>query len=262
MQRGRPAMMMDLQSVALLVGAGFLGGAINAIAGGATFFTFPAMMAAGLGAVAANASNTVALAPASFAAFLAMRRHLPGARHLLLSFLILGLMGGAVGAWLVLWLGDARFRACVPWLLLIATVMFAAGPRLVLMMKRANLHHERRSVRIGGHVFQALIGIYGGFFGAGMGMVTLAGLTLLGVTDMRSMNALKNLFTSLCNGVAIIVFVVAGAVSWPHALVMMAGGLIGGFAGGKLANWLPPARARIIVTVVGTVLTIAYFVAE
>ena len=251
--------MIDLQSVALLVGAGFLGGTINAIAGGATFFTFPAMMAAGLGPVSANASNTMALAPASFAAFLAMRRHLTGARHLLVSFLILGLIGGAAGAGLVLWLGDARFRACVPWLLLIATVMFAAGPRLVLMMKRADLHHERRSVRIAGHVFQALIGIYGGFFGAGMGMVTLAGLTLLGVTDIRSMNALKNLFTSLCNGVAIVVFVVAGAVSWPHSFVMMAGGLIGGFAGGKLANRLPADRARMIVTAVGTVLTVAYF---
>ncbi|MBK8210721.1 MAG: sulfite exporter TauE/SafE family protein [Rhodospirillales bacterium] len=251
--------MIDLQSTALLVGAGFLGGAINAIAGGATFFTFPAMMAAGLGAVAANASNTVALAPSSFVAFLAMRRHLSGARHLLVSFLIVGVLGGALGAWLVLWLGDARFRACVPWLLLVATVLFAAGPWLVRMMKAADIHHERRSVRLFGHVFQAFIGIYGGFFGAGMGMVTLAGLTLLGLTDIRSMNALKNLFTSLTNGIAIVVFISAGAVSWPHALVMMAGGVVGGFAGGKLGNVLPADRARLIVTVVGTVLTVAYF---
>lgn len=251
--------MIDLQSTALLVGAGFLGGAINAIAGGATFFTFPAMMAAGLGGVAANASNTVALAPSSFVAFLAMRRHLSGARHLLVSFLIVGVLGGALGAWLVLWLGDARFRACVPWLLLVATVLFAAGPWLVRMMKAADIHHERRSVRLFGHVFQAFIGIYGGFFGAGMGMVTLAGLTLLGLTDIRSMNALKNLFTSLTNGIAIVVFITAGAVSWPHALVMMAGGLVGGFAGGKLGNVLPADRARLIVTVVGTVLTAAYF---
>lgn len=252
--------MIDLQSVALLVGAGFLGGAINAIAGGATFFTFPAMMAAGLGAVSANASNTVALAPSSFVAFLAMRRYLAGSRHLMVSFLILGVLGGAFGAWLVLWLGDERFRACVPWLLLIATVLFAAGPWLVRMMKAADLHHERPGVRIFGHVFQAFIGIYGGFFGAGMGMVTLAGLTLLGLTDIRSMNALKNLFTSLCNAIAVIVFIIAGAVSWPHALVMMVGGVVGGFAGGKLGNVLPAARARLIVTTVGTVLTIAYFV--
>lgn len=252
--------MLDPLDIALLVGAGFLGGAINAIAGGATFFTFPAMMAAGLPAVMANASNTVALAPSSLAAFIAMRRHLPGARHLLLSFLVLGFFGGAFGAGLVLWLGDARFRACVPWLLLIATVLFALGPRLVLWMKRADLHHERRGVRIAGHVFQAFIGVYGGFFGAGMGMITLAGLTLLGLTDIRAMNALKNLFTALCNGVAIVVFLAAGAVSWPHALVMMTGGLAGGFAGGKLGNVLPAARARLIVTAVGTVLTAAYFV--
>lgn len=252
--------MVDLQGAALLVGAGFLGGAINAIAGGATFFTFPAMMAAGLGAVSANASNTVALAPSSLVAFLTMRAHLAGSRHLLVSFLILGVIGGALGAWLVLWLGDARFRACVPWLLLVATVLFAIGPWLVSMMRKADLHHERPSVRLFGHVFQAFIGIYGGFFGAGMGMVTLAGLTLLGLTDIRSMNALKNLFTSLTNGIAIVVFIIAGAVSWPHALVMMGGGLIGGFAGGKLGNVLPAQYARLIVTIVGTVLTVAYFV--
>ena len=252
--------MIDLQGAALLVGAGFLGGAINAIAGGATFFTFPAMMAAGLGAVSANASNTVALAPSSLVAFLTMRAHLAGSRHLLVSFLILGVIGGALGAWLVLWLGDARFRACVPWLLLVATVLFAIGPWLVSMMRKADLHHERPSVRLFGHVFQAFIGIYGGFFGAGMGMVTLAGLTLLGLTDIRSMNALKNLFTSLTNGIAIVVFIIAGAVSWPHALVMMGGGLIGGFAGGKLGNVLPAQYARLIVTIVGTVLTVAYFI--
>jgi uncharacterized protein len=252
--------MIDLQSVALLVGAGFLGGAINAIAGGATFFTFPAMMATGLGPVAANASNTVALAPSSFVAFLAMRRHIGGARHLLVSFLIVGVLGGAFGAWLVLWLGDARFRACIPWLLLVATLLFAVGPWLVRLMKKADIHHERRSVRLAGHVFQGLIGIYGGFFGAGMGMVTLAGLTLLGLTDIRAMNALKNLFTALTNAVAIVVFVAAGAVSWPHALVMMAGGVAGGFAGGKLAVFLPADRVRLIVIVAGTVLTVAYFV--
>lgn len=250
---------MDLQHVALLVGAGILGGGINAIAGGATFFTFPALMATGLGAVAANASNTVALGPSSFAAFLAMRRHLAAARHLLVSFLLLGVFGGALGAWLVLWLGDARFRACVPWLLLVATVMFALGPWLVRMMKRVNLHHERPAVRAAGLVLQAAIGIYGGFFGAGMGMVTLAGLNLLGLDDIRVMNALKNLFTSLCNGVAIIVFIIAGVVSWPHALVMMAGGLVGGYLGGHVGNRLPAAVARTIVTAVGTVLTIAYF---
>lgn len=250
---------MDLQTIALLVGAGFLGGTINAIAGGATFFTFPAMLMAGLGAVSANASNTVALAPSSFAAFLAMRRHLTAARHLLVSFLTLGVIGGALGAWLVLWLGDARFRACVPWLLLVATVLFAAGPWLVRKMHQANLHHERLGVRIAVHIFQALIGVYGGFFGAGMGMVSLAGLTLLGLTDLRSMNALKNLFTTLCNGIAIVVFVLAGVVSWPHALVMMTGGLVGGFVGGKIGNVLPGHWARAFVTTVGTVLTVAYF---
>ena len=161
------------------------------------------------------------------------------------------LIRGAVGAWLVL--GDACFGACVPWLLLIATVLFAAGPRLVRAMKAADIHHERRPVRLAGLALQSLIGIYGGFFGAGMGMITLAGLNLLGLTDIRSMNALKNLFTSLCNGIAIVVFVVASAVSWRHAFVMMAGGLIGGFAGGKLGNWLPADRARMIVTAVGTV---------
>jgi uncharacterized protein len=252
--------MIDLASAALLVGAGFLGGAINAIAGGATFFTFPALMAAGLPPVMANASNTVALAPSSFAAFLAMRRHLPRTGRVLVPFLTIGLAGGALGAWLVLWLGDARFRALVPWLLLVATLLFALGPSIVRLTNRLRDGPGRHGVNVLGYLVQALTGLYGGFFGAGMGMVMLACLSLLGFQDLRAMNALKNLFTSLCNGVAIIVFVAAGAVSWPHSLVMMAGGLIGGFAGGKLGNRLPSALARTIVVAVGTMLTIAYFV--
>lgn len=102
-------------------------------------------------------------APSSFVAFIAMRRYLAGSRHLLIPFLILGVVGG-VGAWLVLWLGDERFRACVPWLLLIATVLFAAGPWIVRAMKAAKLEHEHLGVRIFGHVFQALIGIYSVLF--------------------------------------------------------------------------------------------------
>jgi hypothetical protein len=251
---------MDGIDIALLLGAGFCGGGINAIAGGATFFTFPAMMAAGLPAVAANASNTVALAPASFTAFVAMRAHLPNTRAVLLPFLTLGLAGGAFGAWLVLWLGDARFRAAVPWLLLFATVMFAAGPHLVKAMNAAKSGHHRLAMRAFGLVLQALVGIYGGFFGAGMGMVMLACLNLLGFEDIRAMNALKNLFTSICNGVAIVVFVIAGAVSWPHALVMMAAAIAGGYAGGKLGNRLPQTAARRLIIVIGACLTAAYFV--
>ena len=252
--------MLDLTGIALLLGAGFLGGLINAIAGGATFFTFPAMMAAGLSPVMANASNTVALAPSSLTAFVAMRRYLPRSRHLLASFLALGLVGGALGAWLVLWLGDERFRVAVPYLLLAATALFAAGPWLVRTLKSASSRGRERVMKLISFFVQALTGIYGGFFGAGMGMVMLASLTLQGLDDVREMNALKNLFVSLCNGVAIIVFLSADAVSWPHALVMMIAGIAGGFTGGKIGTRLPPAYARRIVIAIGTILTIAYFV--
>lgn len=252
--------MIDATGILILLAAGFLGGSINAIAGGATFFTFPAMMAAGLAPVAANASNTVALAPASFTAFLAMRQHLPATKSVLIPFLTLGLTGGALGAMLVLWIGDARFRALVPWLLLIATVLFAAGPYLVKLTARLRDGSGRHGVNAFGYVVQAVTGIYGGFFGAGMGMVMLACLSLLGFEDLRAMNALKNLFTSLTNGVAIIVFVLAGAVSWPHALIMMAAAVFGGFVGGRVSTKLPTRWARMVIIAVGTVLTIAYFV--
>jgi uncharacterized membrane protein YfcA len=252
--------MLDLTGIALLLGAGFLGGAINAIAGGATFFTFPAMMTAGLSPVMANASNTVALAPSSFTAFVAMRRYLPRRAHLLASFLALGLVGGALGAWLVLWLGDERFRAAVPYLLLAATALFAAGPWLVRTLNAASSRGRVGAMKLISYFVQAVTGIYGGFFGAGMGMVTLASLTLQGFHDVREMNALKNLFVSLCNGVAIIVFLSADAVSWPHALVMMIAGIAGGFTGGKIGTRLPPAHARRVVIAIGTILTIVYFI--
>lgn len=254
--------MPDPVAILLLVAAGFMGGLINAIAGGATFFTFPAMMAAGLSPVAANASNTVSLAPASFTAFLAMRRYIPDMRAVLPPFITLGLLGGAFGAWLVLWLGDARFRAAVPWLLLIATVMFAAGPHLVRVANAAKNRggNSTLALRAFAYLMQAFVGIYGGFFGAGMGMITLASLSLFGFADLRAMNALKNLFVSLCNGVAIIVFVAANAVSWPHALIMMAGAVAGGYAGGRIGNRLPQKIGRAIIITVGTILTTVYFI--
>jgi hypothetical protein len=247
--------LLDLAGIALLLVAGFLGGATNAIAGGATFFTFPAMMAAGLSPVMANASNTVALAPSSLTAFLTMRRFLPRDVRFLVPFLTLGLAGGALGAWLVLLLGDERFRSTIPWLLLTASTLFAAGPWLVRRLKG-----ERTGGGAIGFLIQGLTGIYGGFFGAGMGIVMLAALTLQGMADIREMNALKNLFTALCNGVAIVVFLGADAVSWPHALVMMAAGVSGGFVGGRLGARLPAGSVRLAVIVIGALLTVAYFV--
>ena len=246
----------------LLVVAGFAGGTVNAVAGGATFFTFPAMLAVGVPPVAANASNTTALVPASLVAAWAQRRELvdAGPRRLpLLAVLSLG--GGIAGAVLLLLTSDRAFMALVPWLLLAATLVFALSPHLLALIRRlrpgrgGGLHLDAWAVLV---LIPCLI--YGGYFGAGLGIMLLAGLALSGLEELRVANALKNGMSALVNGVAVAVFVSQGIVVWPAALTMMLGAALGGFAGARIARRLPQRVFRGIVIGVGSLLTLWYFV--
>jgi uncharacterized membrane protein YfcA len=242
--------------------AGFAGGTVNAIAGGATFFTFPAMLAAGIPPVAANASNTVALAPASLVAAWAQRGELAdaGPRRLpMLAALSLG--GGVAGAVLLLLTSDRSFMALVPWLLLAATLLFALSPHLLAVIRRARPGHGG-GLRLNAWTVLVLVPclIYGGYFGAGLGIMLLAGLAVAGLEELRVANALKNGMSALVNGIAVAVFVSQGIVVWPAALTMMAGAALGGFAGARIARRLPQKLFRAIVITVGGLLTIWYFV--
>ena len=250
---------MTLIDAAILVVAGFAGGAVNAIAGGATFFTFPAMLLTGIAPVAANASNTVALVPASIAAAWSLRRELASVRRHLLRLASIGAVGGVVGAILLLTTSDRTFMTLVPFLLLLATILFAASPRL-LAMSRAH-RPERSGFKLGPATLAVLVfcAVYGGYFGAGIGIIMLAGLSLAGLDDVRAANALKNALAAVINGVSVIIFVSQGAVVWPASLTMLCGALAGGVVGARLSQRLPVRVFRALVITVGALLTVWYF---
>ena len=217
------------------------------------------MLLTGIPPVAANASNTVALVPASIAAAWSLRRELAAVRRHLLPLGLIGAVGGVLGAVLLLTTSNRIFMTLVPFLLLLATALFAASPRL-LALSRAR-RPERAGFRLAPGTFAVLAfcAVYGGYFGAGVGIIMLAGLSLAGLDDVRVANALKNALAATINGVSVVVFVSQNAVVWPASLTMLAGALAGGFAGARLSQHLPVRAFRALVITVGSFLTIWYF---
>jgi uncharacterized membrane protein YfcA len=248
-------------SLLLLVAAGFGAGAMNAIAGGGSFVSFPALVAAGLPGVAANASSTVALVPGTLASAFA---YTTGAHRMGIigiggiSFRLLlaaSVAGGLTGAVLLLVTPPATFDAVIPWLLLMATIVFAGGRRIGEAL--------RRRVRLGrGSLLgvQFVLGVYGGYFGGAVGLMMMAAWTLLDTADLKAMNPVRTLLTSAMNAAAVACFVIAGQVWWPQALAVLAGALAGGYAGARVGQRLPPGVVRLFVTLVTVCMTIAFFV--
>ena len=249
---------------ALLVGAGaFAAGAMNAMAGGGTFFSFPAMLAAGVPPVMANASNTVALWPASIASGWAYRHEAMRHGRWAALLAVVSVIGGLIGGLLLLAVSNETFSRLVPWLLLVATTLFAFAPQVSKligwMKRRMKIASSDRPGSKGGALFQLAVAIYGGFFGAGMGILTLAALSIQGFEDVQEINALKNMTSAMNYTVAALTFVIAGAISWPHTLVALVTAAIGGYVGAALARKLPNLWLKRLVIVVGAVLTVLYF---
>jgi uncharacterized membrane protein YfcA len=256
---------MTPADIALMGAGGFAAGAVNAVAGGGTFFSFPALLAAGLPPVVANASNSVALWPGSLAGAWAYRQELAAYKRYLLPMGAASLLGGIVGGLLLLAAGDARFSALIPWLLAFATALFAFSPQLSAVLKR---HRPARPARSDGDygsgtpagwLVQLLVSIYGGFFGAGMGILTMASLAMGGHEDVQHINALKNLLSAINYSVTALTFSVAGAVSWPQTLVMLLAASAGGYGGARVARRIRGPWLRRMVIAVGSALTLYYF---
>ncbi len=251
---------MSVFDVALLVAAGLLGGAGNALAGGGTFFTFPAMLEVGLPPVTANASNAVALYPGRFPSVWAGRHELAQMRSRLLRACVVAALGSLAGAWLLLATKERVFTNLIPWLMLFATLLFAFGAQLVAATQR--LAPKRGALRAGfafALVFETIIAIYGGYFGAGAAFMVMAGHAMTGINDVRKNVALKNLVITVMTTISVAVFVAAGAVAWRDTLAMMAGALPGGYWGARLAQRLDPAKLRWFIIAFGVALTAYYF---
>jgi uncharacterized protein len=245
-----------MTTLLLLAAAGLLAGAMNAIAGGGSFVTFPAMVLAGLPPVIANASSTVALFPGTMASSFAYRNDFAGAAPISLAILIpVSLAGGLAGAILLLATPAHMFDVVIPWLLLLATLTFAFGPRAGLML--------RKVVRIGPRalpVVQFVVSIYGGYFGGAVGLMMMASWSLLHARDdFKAMAPARVLLTSAANGAAVLWFIAAGAVRWPESLAMLGASVIGGYLGARLTRVLPPELVRRFVIVLTAIITFAFF---
>jgi uncharacterized membrane protein YfcA len=220
---------------------------VNAIAGGGTLITFPALLAAGVPPVAANATNTVALFPGQLASSFAYRKHLADERHRAIVLAVPSILGGIIGALLLLWLPAKSFELVVPWLILFACVVLALQGQLKHLAAAKRTASSPHAMWI----VQLFIAIYGGYFGAGIGILMLAAMGILIPSSLQHANALKVLFALLTNGVAAVIFVWHGAVHAPEAVLMALASIAGGFAGARLAQRLPPAGMRGFAIAVG-----------
>jgi uncharacterized membrane protein YfcA len=242
----------------LLIPAAFAAGVVNALAGGGAFLTFPALLAAGFPAIDANVSSTVALFPGQFVSGWASRdvlRTLPGQwRKDLHGLALISLVGGSVGALLLLATPSSAFGRLVPWLLLFATAVFALGGRLT--NRGGPLRLGSPSIKI----LQFAISIYGGYFGGGIGILVLAALAHCGLRDIRIMNGMKVILAALMSTAAAAIFALSSHVHWLETLVMMASAMAGGFAGARLGLVIPQTFIRLFVVAVGCVLTVYFFI--
>ncbi len=246
---------MTVNALVLLAGAGFVAGIMNAVAGGGSFVTFPALVAAGLPSVGANASSTVALFPGQVTTAYAYRKQLHHFDALSMRTLIpLSLAGGVTGAVLLLLTPQSMFDRVIPWLLLAGTIAFASGPRLGPALRRI-LRVGQRSLL----VLQFALAVYGGYFGGAVGLLMMAVWSVFGVSDVRAMSAARILLVTMMNSVAVVTFAAAGKVFWVPAATMGFASVTGGYLGAHIGRKMNPARLRVLISCFNVAITAAFF---
>jgi len=249
----------SLVQYGLVGAAGMAAGMVNAIAGGGTLISFPAMTAIGMPAVGANVTNTVALWPGMVGGILAQRRDFDGQRSRLALTVPIGALGGVAGGMLLLYTGEHVFRVIVPYLILIAATLLATQDRLKAWLVK-HPHHERRTSPLALGVPVAGGAVYGGYFGAGLGVILLAVLGLVLDDTLTRLNALKQAIALAANLAAALFFLFSGQVDWPIALVVAAGAIAGGSIGGRFAGRISPKTLRAIVVTLSVIVAGVYLV--
>ncbi len=256
--------------------AALLAGALNSVAGGGSFISFPALLVSGIAPIAANATNTCALWPGTIASTVAYRKvFTPEARKMLPPLLGLGIVGGVLGAIVLLHTPQDTFTKLIPWLLLLATLVFLFSGRITAWLRarvQSGAVHaqslgsavaEKRTpplLMAGGLLVELLLATYIGYFGAGAGILVLALLALLGMENIHTMNGVKTLLVSLVNGVALLTFIVGHRVVWPEAAVMIVGAAAGGYFGARVALKMNPLYIRRVVIIIGFGMSAYFFV--
>ncbi len=252
--------MLDPLSAAVSFAASFAAGAINSVAGGGTLVSFPALVWLGVPSVVANATNTIAMWPGSISSFWGYRRDVAQTPARMLLLIIPSLIGGILGAILLRLTPPGLFDRLVPFLILFATLLFLAQEPLQRRFKSTTSSaHNTATWLYAALAFQFLIALYGGYFGAGIGILMLAALGIMGLTDIHQMNGLKNIFATCINGVAAIYFVFGGLVDWPFAAIMTLGTVSGGYLGAGAAKKIGRPAVRRIVVAIGLIMTATLF---
>ncbi|SHE77015.1 sulfite exporter TauE/SafE family protein [Pedobacter caeni] len=245
-----------MSSLILIFFAGLVAGAMNAAAGGGSFITFPAMLYAGVPAVSANASSTVALFPGSLVSAWEYKEFIKPFPNVSMRLMILlTFAGGCLGALLLLNTSSASFSMLVPWLLLTGALAFAFGKQLGNQL--------RKKIHIGSGIVlsgQFLLGIYGGYFGGAVGIMMMAVWSLFGLSDIKVINANKTLFVSIANAIAVTLFIIAGKVAWPETSVMLVATILGGYFGAKYTKKMDPVKLRRGIVIFNFLITAVFFI--
>lgn len=255
--------MSPVEIVGLLL-AGAVAGAINAVAGGGTLVTFPTLLAFGTPPIVANATSTLALVLGTAGSVFGYRRHLEAVKSLLWRFLPVSVAGGWLGSWLLTHTSDRTFSKLVPFLILFATILFLAQGafrRFAGLNNRGATGDHRHAVA-GAVAFQFGVAVYGGYFGAGIGILMLASLGFIGLANIHEMNTVKTVLGSLINLVAAGWFILAGLIHWPKAGVMTLGAVLGYFIGAHYAQQISQTRVRQIITAIGFIISAVTFYKE
>ncbi|MDO6461047.1 sulfite exporter TauE/SafE family protein [Granulosicoccaceae sp. 1_MG-2023] len=239
----------------ILIVAGFAAGVLNAIAGGGSFLTLPALVFTGVAPVVANATSAMAVFPGYASSALGFRdelQQLPAAQ--LRQYVVLTLLGGAAGAGLLLITSNAAFMKLIPWLLLLATLLFAFGGRIQSALRERGAAHQIPSTPL-----LLLVSVYGGYFNGGLGILLLAAFNSLGMRDLHLMNGLKNILSFVLAAISVLIFVLAGLIAWPQAIVMMLAASAGGYAGAVWSKRLPAAGVKAFITFTGLLMTLVFY---
>lgn len=254
---------MAIQEILSLLAAAFVAGVINAVAGGGTMVTFPVLMLFGTPAIVANATSTLALVVGTAGSIFGFRQHIAEIKPWLGRLIPVSLIGGGIGSWLLIHTSDNVFARIVPFLLLFATLLFLAQGLFKKFASQRIATEQApiisRKFLIIAVIVQFGVGIYGGYFGAGNGILMLASLGFLGLTNIHQMNALKNVLGLLINVVAAIIFICGGLINWPQAGIMTIGALGGYFFGSSYSQKIPQIYVRRFISGIGITITVVLF---
>lgn len=241
--------------------AAMIAGAINSVAGGGSLISFPALLAFGVPAVPANATNTAALWPGTLSSAFAYSRDTKLYRDLLLPLIIPSALGGLLGALALIVTPPEWFDLIVPFLILFATLLFAFRDQFTRLFKLGGSEESVSALgRVWGFLFQLFVATYGGYFGAGIGILMLGSLSVMGLRDIHRMNALKTILGTMINVIAFFFFALKGLVIWDLAILMTLGAIIGGYAGARTAKRVEQQSIRAFVIIVGLVVSVWLFV--